>query len=72
LRLKNQLDLFVIRGKVLLLLLSSRMLQSVRRHSAITLIVTINGIQEIHPVIRLLFKRSRKRLGMVSGNVAEY
>ena len=45
-------------------LLSPRMLQSVRRHSAIVLTVTINGMQEIHPVIHLLFKRSHKWLGM--------
>ena len=31
-------------------------LQSVRGHSAICLTVTINGMQEIHPVIHLLFK----------------
>jgi len=53
-------------------LLSPRMLQSVRRHSAVVLTVTINGMQEIHPVIHLLFKRNHKRLGMVSGGVAEY
>ena len=31
-------------------LLSPRMLQSVRRHSAIALTVTVNGMQPIHPV----------------------
>jgi len=29
---------------------SPRMLQSVRRHSAIVLTVTVNGTQQIHPV----------------------
>jgi len=48
------------------------MLQSVQRYSAIILTVTINGLQEIHPVIHLLFKRNHKWLGMVSGGVAEY
>jgi len=37
-------------------LLSPRMLQSVRRHSAIVLTDTVNGMQEIHPVIYLLLK----------------
>jgi len=38
------------------LLLSPKMSQSVRRHSAIVLTVTVNGLKEIHPVIYLLFK----------------
>jgi len=33
-----------------LFFISPRMLQSVRRHSAITLTVTINDMQQIHPV----------------------
>ena len=37
-------------------LISPRMLQSVRRHSAIVLTVTVNGMQETHPVIYLLLK----------------
>jgi len=32
------------------------MLQSVRGHSAVVLRVTVNGMQEIHPVIYLLLK----------------
>ena len=36
-----------------------RILQSVRGHSAVVLTVTINGMQEIHPVIYLLFKLSQ-------------
>jgi hypothetical protein len=39
---------------------SQYILQSVRGHSAIVLTVTINGMQEIHPVIYLLFKFSHK------------
>jgi len=34
---------------------SPNILQSVRGHSAIVLTVTINGMQQIHPVIYLLF-----------------
>jgi hypothetical protein len=34
---------------------SQYILQSIRGHSAIVLTVTINGMQEIHPVIYLLF-----------------
>ena len=37
---------------------SQYILQSVRRHSAIVVTVNINGMQEIHPVIYLLFKFS--------------
>jgi len=33
-------------------------LQSVRGHSAVVLTVTINGMQEIHPVIYFLFLSS--------------
>ena len=45
-------------------LLSPRMLQSVRRHSAIVFTVTINGMWEIHPVKHLLFNHSYKWLGV--------
>ena len=38
--------------------LSPITLQSVRWHSAFVLTVTVNGLQEIHPVIYLLFKLS--------------
>ena len=37
------------------ILLSPRMLKSARRHSAVILTFTINGLCEIHPVIHLLF-----------------
>jgi len=37
------------------------MLQSVRGHSAVVLTVTINGMQQIRPVIYLLFKFSHNR-----------
>ena len=40
--------------------LSPRMLQSVRRHSAIVLTVTTNGMYKMPPVIHLLFKRNHK------------
>ena len=39
-----------------LVFLFPRMLQSVRRHSAIVLKVTTNGMQELHPVMYLLFE----------------
>jgi hypothetical protein len=41
---------------------SKYILQSVRGHSAIVLTATINGMQEIHPVIYLLFKLSHNCL----------
>jgi len=33
------------------IVLSPKMLQSVRRHSAVVLTVTVNGMEEIHPVM---------------------
>jgi len=48
------------------------MLQSVRRHSAIVLTVTVNGMQEIYPVIYLLLKFNHNWLFMVSGVYTEY
>ena len=47
---------FFLALTVTFLKLSPRMLQSVRRHSAIVLTVTVNSMQEIHPVIYLLLK----------------
>ena len=41
-------------GTLSIFLLCPRMLQSVQRHSAIVLTVTVNGMQQIHPVIYLL------------------
>jgi hypothetical protein len=41
-----------------LFIVSPKLLQSVQRHSAILLKVTNNGMQEIHPVIYILFKLS--------------
>jgi len=40
------------------------MLQSVRRHSALVLTLTINGTQETHTVIHLLFNHNHKWLDM--------
>jgi hypothetical protein len=54
-----------------LFVLSPRMLQFVRRHSAFVLTFTINGMQEIHPVMCLLFKLNHNWLIMVSGDFAE-
>jgi len=48
------------------------MLQSVRRHLAIVLTVTVNGMHQIHPVIYLLLKLNHNWLIMVSGNFTEY
>jgi len=39
--------------------LSPRLLQSVRKHSAIVLPVAVNGMQQIHPVIYLLLELNR-------------
>jgi hypothetical protein len=44
---------------VMIFLLSPGMLQSVRRHSARVLKVSVNGMLEIRPVICLLLKLNR-------------
>jgi len=54
------------------LLLSPRMLQSVRRHSAVVLTVNTNGMQQLHAVIYLLLKLNHNWLIMVSGDFTEY
>jgi len=36
--------------------ISPKLLQPVRRYSALVLTVTVNGMLQIHPVIYLLFK----------------
>ena len=53
-------------------LLSPRILQSVRRHSAIVLTVSVNGVQQIYPVIYLLLKLNHNWLIMVTGDFTEY
>jgi hypothetical protein len=55
------------KGKaVVFLLLFPRMLQSVRRHSAIVLTVTVNGMQQIYTVV-LLTPWSRVLLEKLTG-----
>jgi hypothetical protein len=45
------------------------MLQSVRRHSAVLLTVTINSMKEIHPVTYILFKLNHIWLIFVPGEI---
>jgi len=53
-------------------LLSPRMLQYVRSHLAVVLTFTINGMQQIHPVIYLLLKLIHNLLIMISGDFTGY